>query len=211
MEFAAGGQRGGDSRLVGKQQPHHETARRPHGQANGVAGRVYVLAAGAWMRYGIHFVQPLRALSTRLRRRAGGRARRPRIPRATAPNSAGWPRASGASRDCGGPHFPPRAARSARRGLFPRRPSCGKIPRKRRSSTGRLLHRPVEIPRACEGVWLWGSVPILGMPDDRTYRSELTVRTCRPFARRAASTRLPPGVFILARKPCVFARRRRFG
>jgi hypothetical protein len=45
----------------------------------------------------------------------------------------------------------------------------------------------------------------------RFYFSELTVSSCLPFARRLASTLLPPGVFILARKPWVLARRRRLG
>lgn len=46
---------------------------------------------------------------------------------------------------------------------------------------------------------------------DPSYFSELTVRTCLPLARRFASIFLPPGVFMRVRKPCVFARLRRFG
>jgi hypothetical protein len=38
-----------------------------------------------------------------------------------------------------------------------------------------------------------------------------TVRRRRPFARRRLSTRRPPGVLILTRKPCVFLRCRLFG
>ena len=45
----------------------------------------------------------------------------------------------------------------------------------------------------------------------QSYLSELTVSTCRPFARRAERMRRPPGVFIRVRKPCFFARRRLFG
>ena len=38
-----------------------------------------------------------------------------------------------------------------------------------------------------------------------------TVSRLRPFARRRFSVFRPPGVFIRSRKPCVLARRRRFG
>ena len=38
-----------------------------------------------------------------------------------------------------------------------------------------------------------------------------TVSRLRPFARRRLSTLRPPFVFMRSRKPCVFARRRRFG
>ena len=89
--------------------------------------------------------------------------------------------------------------------------SVGRKPGSRRSSASVLPRKRGGIRPSSEAAWTAGSLqPLPGQPWI-DYFSELTVRTCRPFARRLASTLLPPGDFILARKPCVLARRRRLG
>ena len=50
-----------------------------------------------------------------------------------------------------------------------------------------------------------------GQPLASGEATRYTVSRLRPFARRRLSTFRPPFVFMRSRKPCVFARRRRFG